>query len=51
MVEQSFPVFLMNDFNLIRRKEDIGHVVVVKNVAILKRSPLLQDSVNDRDGG
>lgn len=38
----------MDDLNFIRREEDIGHIVLVKNVAILKRSPLLEDAIHDR---
>lgn len=41
----------MDDLYFVRREEDVGHVVVVKDVAVLKGSSFLKDSVDDRNGG
>lgn len=39
----------MDDLDFVRREEDVGHVVVVEDVAVFKRSSFLEDPVDDRD--
>lgn len=41
----------MDDLYFFRREEDVGHVVVMQDVAVLEWSSLLEYSIDDRDGG